>query len=151
MVTSISLNANSATLSKGTTKQLTATVLPNNATNKTLEWISSNTKVATVSNTGLVTAITAGTATITCRATDGSGKSATCTITVEWPGDDTWSHVDYDLGKHGTRNVENNKSYTESVSDFSILGNIEQVKWSTKECTNIIIKEKKMIRKMFQV
>jgi len=59
-------------------KQLTATVAPENATNKTVTWISSAPTVATVEN-GVVTAVAKGTATITATAGD---KSATCTVTV---------------------------------------------------------------------
>ena len=84
--TSISLNQTAATLtSQGETLQLTATVLPENATDKSVTWTSSNTAVATVSNTGLVTAVSSGTATITATTNDGSNKSATCTVTVDIP------------------------------------------------------------------
>ena len=66
----------------GTTYKLKVTVQPTNASNKALTWKSSNTKVATVSSTGKVTAKAAGTAVITCTTKDGSGKKATCKITV---------------------------------------------------------------------
>lgn len=81
-VTSISLNASSASLSVGGTKQLSETISPSNATNMSVTWSSSNTNVATVSD-GLVTAVGEGKATITCTANDGSGKQATCDVTVE--------------------------------------------------------------------
>jgi uncharacterized protein YjdB len=80
-VTSVTLQPTTTSLSVGNTQQLTATVLPANATNKTVTWSSSNTSVATVSTTGLVTAKAAGTATITVTTADGS-KKATCAITV---------------------------------------------------------------------
>ena len=84
--TGISLNRTSATLTtKGQTLQLTATVTPDNATNKSVTWTSSNTAVATVSSTGLVTAVANGTATITATTADGSNKTATCTVTVNIP------------------------------------------------------------------
>lgn len=83
LVTSISLNSSSSTLTVGDTKQLTATVYPSDATDKSVSWESNDTTVATVSTSGLVTAKSAGSATITCWANDGSGKSATCSITVE--------------------------------------------------------------------
>lgn len=70
------------TFYEGTQFSFTATVTPNTATNQSLKWTSSNNNVATVSSYGLVTAIKAGTATIKAEATDGSGKSATCTVTV---------------------------------------------------------------------
>ncbi len=82
-VTNVSLSRSSATMKEGNTLQLTATVYPLNATNKQVYWSSSNTSVATVSSSGLVSAKSEGTATITCRAADGSGKYATCRITVE--------------------------------------------------------------------
>ncbi len=82
-VTSVSLNKTTLTLtSAGQTSQLTATVSPTNATNKSVTWTSSNTSVASVDANGLVTAKATGTATITATAADGSGKKATCTVTV---------------------------------------------------------------------
>ena len=81
-VTRITLNKKDASLERGKTVQLKATVTPTNATNKAVTWKSSNTKVATVSSNGKVTAKAAGTAIITCTAKDGSGKKATCTIKV---------------------------------------------------------------------
>ena len=80
-VTSVSLDKTSLELTEGKTAQLTATVEPNNATNKNVTWESSNTSVATVDANGLVTAVSAGTATITVTTVDG-GKTDTCTVTV---------------------------------------------------------------------
>jgi len=59
-----------------------ATVLPANASNKALTWTSSNPAVAEVSETGYVSALQAGTAVITARATDGSGVTGSYTLTV---------------------------------------------------------------------
>ena len=69
---------------KGGTYQFTSKVLPANATNKTLKWTSSNTKVATVDQKGKVTGISEGTVTITAEATDGSGKKDTASISVNF-------------------------------------------------------------------
>jgi len=80
-VTGVSLDKSTASIQIGASASLTATVLPTNATNKNVTWLSSNTSVATVSATGKVTGIAAGTATITVTTEDGS-KSATCTVTV---------------------------------------------------------------------
>ena len=66
-------------LAKGKSAQLTATVNPSNATNKTVTWSSSNAAVATVTGTGYVSAVKAGTATVTASA---GGKSASVTVTV---------------------------------------------------------------------
>lgn len=81
-VSKIALNKTGATLMKNETLDLKATVTPSNAANKAVTWKSSNTKVATVNSRGKVTAKSPGTATITCTAKDGSGKKATCKITV---------------------------------------------------------------------
>lgn len=78
-VTDITVTPTSKTLTIGGTQQLTATVLPTNATNKTVTYKSSNSSVATVSSTGLVTANAEGSATITVTTTDG-GKTASCKI-----------------------------------------------------------------------
>ena len=80
-VTGVSLNKTSLTLTEGSTSQLTATVEPNNATNRNVTWSSSNSEVATVDGNGKVTAHKAGTATITVTTADG-GKTAKCKVTV---------------------------------------------------------------------
>ena len=64
------------------TLTLTATVAPDNATNKDVTWTSSDSAVATVDQNGVVTALARGTAVITAAAADGSGASASCTVTV---------------------------------------------------------------------
>jgi len=69
-------------LKAGHTQQLYATVSPANATYKSVSWTSNNISVATVSSNGLVTAIAAGTATITVAALDGSGITATSKVTA---------------------------------------------------------------------
>ena len=81
-VTSISLNKTSVAMDALDTYQLVAYPYPNNAYNKEVSWKSSNENVATVDQTGLVTAIAKGSATITVTAMDGSNISKTCSITV---------------------------------------------------------------------
>ena len=81
-VSGVALNTTTATLEVGKTTTLTATVTPENAAKKSVTWTSSDTSVATVAADGTVTAVKAGTAAITATAADGSGKSATCTVTV---------------------------------------------------------------------
>lgn len=79
-VTGVTLDKAELTLEKGSTGTLTATVAPQNATNNTVTWSSSNPEFVTVAN-GTVTAVSAGTATITVTTADGNHK-ATCTVTV---------------------------------------------------------------------
>ena len=80
-VTNVSLSQTELSLTEGNTAQLTATVKPDNATNKNVTWNSDDTGVATVDATGKVTAVSAGTATITVTTVDQS-KTATCEVTV---------------------------------------------------------------------
>ncbi len=81
-VTSVAVSPTSLNLEVGQTGTLTATVKPDNATNKTVTWTTSDAKVATVDNNGVVTAVGKGTATITAAA---DGKTAACTVTVKVP------------------------------------------------------------------
>ena len=80
-VTGVTVSPTASTINVGGTQQLTATVAPSNATNKTVTWSSGNTAVATVSTSGLVTGVAAGTAVITSNTQDG-GKTATSSVTV---------------------------------------------------------------------
>ncbi len=79
-VTGVTLNKSALSLIEGNSETLTATVTPDNATNKGITWTSSNTNVAIVSN-GKVTAKTVGTTTITVTTVDG-GYTASCNVTV---------------------------------------------------------------------
>ena len=92
-VTGVELDKTSLTLTKGATASLTATVKPANATDQTVTWTSSNPAVATVSQTGTVTAIGAGTSAITAKAGD---KTASCSVTVSTSGSDSTSGTDSD-------------------------------------------------------
>ena len=83
-VSSVTINPSTLKLtSKGQTSQLSASILPSNAENKSITWNSSNTNVATVSSDGFITALANGNTTITATTLDGSGKSGSCTVTVE--------------------------------------------------------------------
>jgi len=83
-VTGVSLNKTSMSLLVGGNETLTATITPTNATNKSVTWSSSAPTIATVNNSGLVTAVAAGSATITVTTTDGN-KTAACSVTVQAP------------------------------------------------------------------
>lgn len=79
-VSSVELDKTTLSLTEGETYALKATVKPDDAVDKTPTWTSSNTAVATVSSEGVVTAVKAGTATITAKCGE---KTATCTVTVQ--------------------------------------------------------------------
>lgn len=79
--TSIRINVSQVTIQSGGQYQLSAIIMPSNSS-KTLKWSSSNNNVASV-NDGVVTGIAPGTATVTCVTTDGSKKSASCTVVVK--------------------------------------------------------------------
>ena len=81
-IENITFNKSKTSIYVGGTETLTATITPGDVINNTLTWTSSDTNVATVDQSGLVTAKKLGTATITATATDGSGVSASCVVTV---------------------------------------------------------------------
>lgn len=83
LVDSVSLDKQSINIFVGDDKKIVATVLPETATNKSLNWSSTDETVATVDEAGNVVAISAGKATIVCSSTDGSNISASCVVNVE--------------------------------------------------------------------
>lgn len=103
LVKKITLNETEVGMKKGTTVTLKAVVTPSEASDKAVEWSSSNTKVAAVDQNGKVKALKNGTATIKATAEDGSGVSASCKITVGYK-------ITYKLGK-GTNNSQNPEYY----------------------------------------
>jgi hypothetical protein len=80
----ITLSKTSTTLKPEQTETLTATIFPDNATNRNLAWSSSDESVATVNNEGAVTAFKVGTTIITATATSDPSVKATCSVTVSW-------------------------------------------------------------------
>ena len=111
-VSSISLNKTSANLAIGGTVELSATVSPSDAVDKSVTWSSSNTSVATVNaTTGVVTAVAEGTATITATANDGSGKTATCSVTVYPAGTIVW-----DSSNCSTLSIYGGNSYNDNTT-----------------------------------
>jgi|GEM_PF-607886 len=83
-VTGVALNKPSTTIAVGAAEQLSATVAPAGATDKSLTWETSDSSIASVSTSGLVSGVAPGNATITARTVDG-GFSATCAVTVPVP------------------------------------------------------------------
>ena len=83
-VTGVSLNKTSTSIEQGGEEQLTATVAPSNAANRNVSWSSNAPTIASVDQTGKVSALSPGTATITVTTEDGN-HTATCTVTVTAP------------------------------------------------------------------
>lgn len=81
-VKKVKLNSGNFNLAVGSKKSLKATITPKKKVSKKVVWKTSNKKVATVTSKGVVKGIGEGTATITCKATDGSGKKASVKVTV---------------------------------------------------------------------
>lgn len=84
LINSFSFDNTTLIIAPNTPTAIIAKISPEDATNKTLEWTSSNENVATVAD-GIVTGIYGGVATITAKTTDGSNLSATCTVVVDAP------------------------------------------------------------------
>lgn len=80
--TGISIDRTEATLERDATLQLTATVMPEDAGDRTVTWSSADSGIARVDGAGLVTAVSVGTTTITVTTGDGTGLTASCTVTV---------------------------------------------------------------------
>ncbi len=126
------VNATGVTLDKTTlnmqlaqTETLTATVKPDNATNKNVTWSSDNTAVATVNTAGVVTAAGTGTAKIT--ATTHNGKTASCTVQVyNYTINHTSLHFDLSAEPDRTEVLKVNDG-TADISDITWSSNDESV------------------------
>ena len=112
----------------GESKAVTATVKPDDATNKALTWTSSDETVATVDATGKVTGKKIGTATITATARDGSGVSGSCTVTV-------LSHVKKVTVTPANLTLGKNKSYTLTATVDAQPGTDTGVTWTSSDTT----------------
>ena len=113
-VTGVTLDKEKITVIIGTPQKLTATVKPDNATNKEVTWSSSNTSVATVGTDGTVKGVKTGTATITCTTKDGS-KKATCSVTVYPKPDSVWENgktTNGEIAEGATIMINNGDWYT---------------------------------------
>jgi len=116
LVTKITLSNTAANMIVGNTRTLKATVAPADATDQSVTWSSSNTKVAKVNQSGKVTAVGAGNVTIKATAKDESKKSASATITVH-------QYVTMRIGKT-TAIMNGTKTYIDDVGTkpFKISG-----------------------------
>ena len=130
-VTKVKLNKTKSTMTIGKKQTLKATVTPKKASSKAVVWKSSNKKVATVTSKGVVKAKKAGTATITATAKDGSGKKASCKVTIKKasaakPADPTPAAPDYAIKSMKVLGVESieitfSKAVVLTKADFEIF------------------------------
>lgn len=126
-VTNIAMSQASASLYVGGTVQLDATVTPSNATNTDYIWASADESVATVSESGLVTAVAVGGTTITATAQDGSGVYGSCTVTVSAKPATT----DYDIDATTTTQVTTNSTSTVTFTNSPVTVTIAKSSSST--------------------
>lgn len=138
-VSGITVSPASATIETKGTKQLTATILPDDADDKSVTWSSSNNLIATVSANGLVTAATAGTATITATTND-DNKTAISTITVKAPQSDPNAAQSVVVYPNPVTNGQVRLKFTEEInSDYRVrLSNMggQVLNTSTIQVTN---------------
>ena len=127
--TGVTLNKNTLSLGTGESETLIATVSPDNATNKTVKWDSSDTSVATVDSNGKVTALKKGTATITVTTEDGSFTD-TCAVSVTCSHTNTTVHP----AVASTCQVEGNDEYT-TCDDCGVVISGSDVKLPTTDHT----------------
>ncbi len=131
-VSNIELSQTELSVKVGGSLQLSATILPEYASNKDVKWESSNADIATVDETGKVVAVAVGTCMITCSAADGSGVKAECKVTVQ---NETHEWVDLGLPSGtlwATCNVGANSP--EEYGDYFAWGETEpktDYSWST--------------------
>ena len=113
-VTGVTLNESELTLEEGKTVTLTATVNPENATNKKVTWSSDKADIAAVDKDGTVTAHKAGEAVITVKSEDG-GKTASCKVTV--------TLIEYTITYHldgGSNHADNPAKYTVETETITL-------------------------------
>lgn len=134
-VQGVMLNKSSVTLNKGKKVVLKVTIMPADASNKTVIWNSSNTSVATVTKNGTVKAVSKGTAKITATTADGL-KVASCKVTVKVPS------KKITLNKKKVYIVKGSALSLESV--IKPAGSTDKIKWSSSKPSVATVKNGKI-------
>jgi uncharacterized protein YjdB len=135
-VTGASLNKSRTTLSVGSTEELVASVLPSNATNTNVTWATSDSSKVSVTSSGTITGVAAGTATITVTSSDGS-KTATCDVTVYAT---TYSVSSISLNKSSTTVLKGNTE-TLYVTFNPVFATNQDITWISSDSTKVIVSE----------
>ena len=128
-VTDVSVTPTSLSLVKDQAEQLTAVVSPANASFKEVEWTTSSAAVATVSTSGLVTAIAQGSATITARTIDGS-KTATCAVMVDYTPVSSITLNETNLSLTGKNSAGNGETFALTAAIMPASAN-PSITWSS--------------------
>ena len=123
-VTSISISPTSTSIAKGANLNLIPTILPNNASNKNVTWSSSNTAVATVNSSGIVTGVSVGNVIITVKTSDGN-KTATASVSVS--SSDIYEAENGTVGGSAVFQVEPNASNGKVVAYMDAIGAYSQI------------------------
>ncbi|MCQ2607057.1 MAG: glycosyl hydrolase family 8 [Bacteroidales bacterium] len=127
-VTAVTLDKTTAEISVGGSVALTATVAPENASDKSVAWSSSDETVATVTN-GIVSGVAAGTATITVTTNDGA-KTATCEVTVKA---NTIAVTGVTISPAGTKSIALNEALTFTATVAPTNATVKDVVWSSSD------------------
>ena len=130
-VSGVSLNVNELEIDVYETATLVATISPSNASNQSLSWSSSDNSIATIDNSGLLTALSAGTTVISVTTVDG-GYSDTCNVTVNAITSDEVAVTGVSLDNHSLSLAVNETSYlVASISPEDAT--TTTVKWSSDD------------------
>ena len=130
-VTKVSLSKKSVTLLNGRSATVKVKVSPTNATNKKLKWTTSNSKIATVNQSGKITAKGRGNATIKVMALDGSNKYATVKVTVKQPV--TSVKLSRNSAILKVKGKAKQKTVTLKATVSPKNANVKSVKWTTSK------------------
>ena len=143
LVTNITMNAENTSLNKGDDLTLSVMITPDNAANKGITWESSNPNVVTVSDEGLLNAVSIGEAVITASAKDGSGIKGSITITVAASGSFRWNFSEnipgwfpYNTNDPAGTTMTTNAPY---LNGMTLLGYNHPIRWMPEQTTPVAV------------
>ena len=131
-VTDIAVTPAEVTLKEAEKKQLTAKIIPSDATEQTVTWTSSNSNIVTVSETGEITAVTKGSVVIIATTKDG-GKTACCNVTVEGEPEKTVIPVEDVLVEPGTVEMTEGETKALTVTVLPVNADNQNIRFTTSD------------------